>query len=135
MSTASWMVLGRHVNESIECRADRAPRVEYIIDEDNSLARDVNGQLCRMHDWLIRERREIVAIKRDVEYPDGWTLALNTPDGGGNAFGDGYATRADTDNERLSTPLFFSTISWEMRVRARRMPQNPSRWSYRSVLA
>ena len=56
------------IEQRVHCRPYRAPCVEHIVDEDDSLVRDVKGYLRRVYDGLVGELVEVIAIERDIEH-------------------------------------------------------------------
>ena len=94
-----------HVDDGIERCADRAARVEHVVDEHDCLARDVDRQFRLMNDWLIRERREVIAIERDVEDTDWRLLALDMLDIGSDALRNRHAARADAHDDDVVDAL------------------------------
>ena len=88
-----------HVDEGVKRGTNRTTRVEDVIDEDDMLARDVDGELGLVDDGLIGERGEIIAVERDVEDADRRFLALDSLDFFRDALGDGDAARADADED------------------------------------
>ncbi len=93
------------VEERIHRCANRAPRVEHIIHKYNSLARDVQRHLRRVHDGLIGELVEIVAVKCDVEHTARQVMLLNACNLCSNPRGNRHAARTNTDEDKVLRPL------------------------------
>mgnify|MGYP000370441348 CR=1 FL=1 len=96
------------------------------LDEHDCLARDVDGQLRLMDDWLIREGREVIAVERDVEDADRRLLALDMFDIGSDALRNRHAARADAHNDDVVHALVaLDNLMRDAREGAGGSPRNP----------
>src|SRR5262245_53894210 len=88
------------VDERVQGSADRAAGIDDIVYEHDALAGDIRhvagGNLHRD-----AAGREVVAVEADVEHAYGNRLALNLLDSGGEALGQGHATRPHTDEHEV----------------------------------
>ena len=50
------------INQLVHRRANRAPGVEHVVDQDDGARFDVAGQFGPAHDRLGAHRRQVVAI-------------------------------------------------------------------------
>ena len=82
---------------------------------------EVEWEVGALHDRLLGDERQVVAVERDVERPDRDLGAFVLQDRRGDPAGERHAAALDADRTRPSVPACFSTISWEIRVVARRM--------------
>ena len=55
------------IHQLVHCRPDRPSRIEYVIDENDDLAFDIVVEFGPVNDRVGADRREIVAVKGDVE--------------------------------------------------------------------
>src|SRR5262245_11546140 len=68
------------VDDLVESRAHRAACVEHVVHQDEVLLHDVEGDLGRPHDRLVRDRLEVVAVEGDVEDAQGHADLLDRED-------------------------------------------------------
>ena len=94
-----------HVDDGIESSANRAARVEHIVDEHDGLARDVDRQLRLMDNRLIRKGGKVIAVERNVENADRRLLSLDMLDIRRDALGDRNTARADADDDDVIDAL------------------------------
>src|SRR4051812_32608546 len=59
------------VDERVHRGPDRPAGVENVVDEDDRRAVQIEGQVRALHDRLLRNERQVVAVERDVEGADG----------------------------------------------------------------
>src|SRR5947209_8366997 len=90
------------VNQLVERRADGAPRVEHVVNEEDVSAFDINGQVRAVDDGVRADGREVVAVERDVHDADGRALAFEVGDLVGQAMGERHAAPLDADEVEVA---------------------------------
>ena len=96
-----------HVDDGIKRRTDRTSRIKHIIRKYNGLAGDVYRHLRRMHDWLIRECREIIPIKCDIQNANRRLFAFDLFNLICNALGNRYTAGTDSYSNDIFHALVF----------------------------
>jgi len=84
------------LGEGVEGGADGAAGEEHVVDEDDDLPADVDGDLGGP-ERLDRPEADVVAVEGDVERAHGHGHALEALDGLGQAVGDGDAPGVEAD--------------------------------------
>ena len=116
------------VDEGIHRRPDRPARVQDVVDEDDGRAVQVERQVGALDDRLLGDQREVVAVERDVERADRQADALVLEDGVGDPVREGDARRWIPIRASPAVPACFSTISWLIRIVARRISSAVMIW-------
>ena len=107
------------VDHGVEGGADRPAGEEDVVDEDDALAGDVEGDVAGRDLDAGAAGREVVAVEADVEDADGQSAFLDLLNRGGDAAGEGTPRVRMPMITRSRVPRWASTISWAMRTRAR----------------
>src|SRR5438477_3583052 len=89
------------VDQRIERGAHGAAGVENVVDEHDDLVVDRLRQLRRLHHRLRRDRREVVAIERDVEDAERHLLPFHIGDLFRHSFADGNSPTTNADDEQI----------------------------------
>jgi hypothetical protein len=83
--------------QGVERRPRGAPGEENVIHQHDILVLNLKSDLFLLHDRLRSEGRKVVAIKSDIQGPDGNFSVFNTSDNFAQALCDGHATAANAD--------------------------------------
>src|SRR5664280_2268324 len=107
------------IEDRVHRGADRAPREEHVVAENHVAALDRERDLRLLEDRRGRDCREVVAVERDVEEPNGHLDALRPRDLGREALRERDATRADPDEgEAVGAALGLDDFTGHARDRA-----------------
>src|SRR6266545_7230665 len=93
------------VDQTVQCRADRAPRVEDVVAQDNRAAVQVEIDLGLAQQRLGSDEREIVAVERDVQSADGKGLLHEIAQTRGQPCRQRDSPRANTDQSQVRQVL------------------------------
>src|SRR5262249_22214159 len=93
------------IYQRVECRADRAPRVQHIVHEDHAAVIDVERDLCSFYLGLLAAATEIVAVQGDIDDAGRYVRMLDLADLRLQALGDVDATRTNADERQLVRAL------------------------------
>lgn len=90
-------------NERIEGRANRSPRVQHVVDEQDSLIVDRERDLGAPNHRLRAHgvTHEIVAVERDVEGPGPDLVTVDRFERGGNPAGQGHSARPNAHERQI----------------------------------
>ncbi|HEY6893720.1 MAG TPA: hypothetical protein VI258_06115 [Rhodanobacteraceae bacterium] len=89
------------IDERVERRANGAAGVEHVVDEHHDFVVDRLGKLRRLDHRLRRDRRQVVAIQRDVEDSERNRVPFHLLDLFGDALADRNAAAANADNDQV----------------------------------
>src|SRR5262245_15688102 len=93
------------VDQRVHGGANRPPRIEYVVDEHDDLAAHVDGDLRAAHDRLLGDRRQVVAIQRDVEAALDRGAVLELRDALGDPLRERHAAALDAHEHEVVDPL------------------------------
>jgi hypothetical protein len=79
-------------------------RVQHVVDEDDRLALDLEGQVGALDDRRFTEPGEVVAVEGDIERPDRQPFALVLGDRIRQSVGQRHAAALDADEHELGRP-------------------------------
>ena len=92
------------VDEGVHRRPDRAAGVEDVVDEDDRRPVQVERQVRALHDRLLGDERQVVAVEGDVERPDRDRGRLVLGDRGGDPAGERHAAALDAHEDQSGRP-------------------------------
>src|SRR6266508_2934862 len=93
------------VDQAVQRRPDRAPRVEDVVAQDNRAAVQVEIDLGLAQQRLGSDEREIVAVERDVQSADGKGLLHEIAQTRGQPCRQRDSPRANTDQSQVRQVL------------------------------
>src|SRR6185295_877515 len=82
------------VDQLIKRRADRASGVKHVVNEYDVAVFDIARKVGAVNNRLGADGRKIVAIQRDVENADRWTVAFKVRDLVGHSFRERHTATA-----------------------------------------
>ena len=95
------------LDQLIERGADRPTSVKHVVDQHDVAVLDVAGKIGTVHNWFRADCRKVIAIKRDVEYADRWTITFEVSNLLRHAFGERNATTPDSHEEQVAGAMVF----------------------------
>ncbi len=99
------------VDQRVHRRPDRAARVQDVVDEDDRAAVEVERDLGPLHDWLLGDQRQVVAVEGDVERANRDLGALVLEDRRRQPVGERDAAALDADQrEPLGAGLLLHDL-------------------------
>src|SRR6185369_9236566 len=107
------------VDQLIERGADRATSVKHVVDQHDVAVLDGAGKIGTIKNWFRADCRKVIAIKRDVEYADRWTITFEVSNLLRHAFGERHSAASDSHEEQVARPvIFFDDFGRQTRQRA-----------------
>src|SRR5215510_5509584 len=107
------------VDQLIERGADRATGVKHVVNQHDVAVFDVAGKISAVHNRFRTDCRKVVAIKRDVEYADRWSITFKVGNLLRHAFGEWHSASSDSDEEEVAgAVIFFNDFGRKARQRA-----------------
>jgi dihydroorotate dehydrogenase len=104
------------IHQLVECSADRAARVEDVIDKNNYLVFDVIVELGSIDDRVRTYGREVVAIEGDIDDPVLRALPFERFDLVDDPFGERHTSTTDPDYIKIfCTLIVFNDLGCESR--------------------
>src|SRR5262245_57639214 len=89
------------INQLIHRGADRAARVEHVVNQNDRLAGDVCGQLGLVDDGPFADGAQVVAVERDVQRAGRDVNAVHLFDPRRQPFGQRDAPPSDSDQQHV----------------------------------
>jgi hypothetical protein len=95
------------INQLVEGRSNSSSGIEHVVNQHNIAILDVARQVRSIHDRLSAYRREIVTIKRNVEYANRRPRTFQVSNLIRHSFGQGNAATSDTHQKEVSGTVIF----------------------------
>src|SRR5258705_6089643 len=95
------------VDQLIKRRADGTSGVKHIVNQHDVTVLNVSGKICAVNYWLGADRGEIVAIQRDVENANRWSIPFKVRDLVGHSFRERHASAAYSHQIQIAGAVVF----------------------------
>ena len=89
------------VHQLVESRTDRSAGVEHVVNEDDILALNVVLEFGAVNYRVCSDRREVITIKRYINYPVEGTVPFEGFDLVNKPFGKRYTAAPDPNNVKV----------------------------------